>query len=233
METAAAAAAARWPLESRGRLVHGLALVLLLAAGFPLMSVVAHAWGLDPQQMWSGDSTSFLLLAGFSAWRVGLVTLVGLNVVGKVTPGQLGWTTDDPGPSLGLGALGGFAAVALAVGMAVTLGGADLTAVGNAVFGYSTEQRLMFVMIACDAAFTEESLFRGYLQPAMVKRFGFGGGLLATSAVFSLYHLNFTPQGLVSKLAFGLLFGLLRGRDRPLWVSGLAHAMLWVVVGML
>ncbi|MGC4119109.1 MAG: CPBP family intramembrane metalloprotease [Myxococcales bacterium] len=228
-----ASSAGRWPLESRARLVHALALVALLAAGFPLMFAMAGALGLAPEKLFAGDRTSFIALACFSLYRVGLVTLVGLFLAGKVTPRALGWHGDEAGPSLVLGALGGLGAIALCLGIALGLAGAEPHGVASTLFGYTLEQRLMFTLIACDAAFAEESLFRGYLQPALVKRLGLGVGVLVTASIFSVYHLNFTPLALVSKLALGLAFGLLRGRDRPLWVSGIAHAMLWVVLGML
>ncbi len=233
MEIAHEPPAGRWALESRGRLVHALGLVAALAAGFPLLLGISSALGLEPRQLMAGDATSFKVLACFSAYRVGLVTVVGLYLAGRLKPQELGWTSDQPGLSLGLGAAGGVLAIAVTVGMALAFGGADLHAVASAVFGHGAEQRLLFVMIGLDAAFTEESLFRGYLQPALVKRLGFGAGLLATAAVFAVYHLSFTPLGLLSKLVLGAVFGLLRGRDRPLWVSAIAHAMLWVVVGTL
>lgn len=234
METAGEAGKVpgRWPIGSRARIVHGVALALALAAGFPLVFGACAALGVDPERIFAGDGTSFVALACFSVYRVGLVGIVGLYLIGEVKPQQLGWTNDRPVLSLGLGALCGLVAVGLTVALALA-SGSDLHSVGSTVFGFTLEQRLLFLMVACDAAFVEESLFRGYLQPALVQRLGFAGGLVATAAIFAVYHLNFRPLGLLSKLVLGLAFGLMRGRDRPLWVSGIAHGMLWVVVGTL
>jgi membrane protease YdiL (CAAX protease family) len=99
------------------------------------------------------------------------------------------------------------------------------------LLGFSAAQRLLFLIIGLDAAFTEESLFRGYLQPTLVHKLGFPAGLLVMAAIFALYHLKLRPVVLLGKLLLGIVFGLLRGRDRPLWSSAIAHGLLWVVLG--
>src|SRR4029453_15330111 len=63
---------------------------------------------------------------------------------------------------------------------------------------------------------TEESLFRGDLQPTLQRMLGRGAGLLFTALVFAAYHLRFGLWGLLGKTAFGLVFGILRERTGPL-----------------
>ena len=74
-------------------------------------------------------------------------------------------------------------------------------------------------------------MFRGYLQPSLCARLGTTGGLVATALIFSLYHLPRAFPMLLGRLFLGLVFGALRGRERPLWAPAIAHALVWVIIG--
>jgi membrane protease YdiL (CAAX protease family) len=79
--------------------------------------------------------------------------------------------------------------------------------------------------------FVEETLLRGYLQPAFIARWGTVAGILMTAAGFALYQLNPRPYALAAKFAFGIILGVLKGRDRSLFAPAVAHALLWNIVG--
>jgi membrane protease YdiL (CAAX protease family) len=89
------------------------------------------------------------------------------------------------------------------------------------------------LIVGVHIALFEESVFRGYLQPALVHRLGRWGGLLATAVVFAAWHPpHFHLTGFLVRLGRGFVTGLLRGADRPLFAAVVAHALLWPVVGL-
>ena len=68
---------------------------------------------------------------------------------------------------------------------------------------------------------------RGYLQPPLMRRCGYGLGLVIVAALFTLAHGELAPPRLVALFVQGVGFGLLRGRTRTLWASATAHSLLW------
>lgn len=69
----------------------------------------------------------------------------------------------------------------------------------------------------------EEIFFRGYLLRILGARYGNTGGLLVTSALFALLHVN--PASFLALFVLGLAFGALRLWTGSLFPSILAHAV--------
>jgi hypothetical protein len=78
----------------------------------------------------------------------------------------------------------------------------------------------------------EETLFRGYMQPAVQARIGRWLGLATVAVVFAAYHGRFTPAMFLGKLGVGLVLGGLRDRTRTLWAPAVAHVLQWTVLAM-
>ncbi|MBL8912894.1 MAG: CPBP family intramembrane metalloprotease [Archangium sp.] len=93
--------------------------------------------------------------------------------------------------------------------------------------------RAVFIAIGLQAAFVEESLFRGNLQPLLVTRFGKAAGLVLTAAIFSAYHLDPRPLSLAGKFVLGLVYGLARGTSAKgaLTAPAFGHFLVWTTVG--
>ena len=70
-------------------------------------------------------------------------------------------------------------------------------------------------------AVAEELLFRGVVQPALVKRIGPTLGIVLTSLLFAFYHLN--PWTFLSLFVVGTLFGFLAYKTGTFWAGALAH----------
>jgi hypothetical protein len=68
----------------------------------------------------------------------------------------------------------------------------------------------------------EEFLFRGFLQAALARWLGPGGGLVSTSALFAALH---GLPGLPALFVISLFLGWLQLRTRCLWVPWSAHAL--------
>lgn len=76
--------------------------------------------------------------------------------------------------------------------------------------------------VAMIPAFAEELVTRGYIQSALVPKFGLWGGILLTAFIFALLHL--TPSGIPTYVALGLWLSWIRERTRSLWGNMLAHS---------
>jgi len=84
------------------------------------------------------------------------------------------------------------------------------------------ERALMVGAVVLAAPVCEEVFFRGFIQPRLIQRWGAFLGLLATSVLFSLIHMD--PVGFLARVALGMLFGWLAYASANLWVSIVAHA---------
>ena len=78
-------------------------------------------------------------------------------------------------------------------------------------------QALIVVVLA---PLTEELVFRGVLLHRFARRFGMTRGIVLSSAIFGVMHMN--P---VAITVFGVLLCVLHLRSRSLWATTLAHAI--------
>ncbi len=223
----------RWPEQSGWRVVHALVLVLartVLLFGLGMRLLGPAIVGQD--NLFAGGWSSVLLLfLLLGLLDVGLVFYGGLVKWGRVTMRELGFLSTTIGRDVGLGLLG-FAACSIVYWIAVLISGATLAEGWAAVASFTFVQRVMFGLVAVfGAALVEEGIFRGYLQPTLVRRFGLVGGIVVGAILFDLMHLNFRPASLFAKFMFGVIFGALRGRDRSLIAPGIAHGLVWAVYG--
>lgn len=220
---------ARWPVGSGARLAHALLLVALLAAtrivGFLFL---ARATGRGDLEIIDGWTFGALLAA--SVLSLGGVVGLGLVLWGRISLAELGWRADRLGPDVVRGLLGG--AVCCFIVLLVSMSrGATATETLQSWWSVGFLERLLGVVIGIEAALTEETLFRGDLQPTLQRILGRGAGLLLTAVLFALYHLRLEPWGLLGKTAFGLVFGILRDRTGRLPSPAVAHWLTWAVLG--
>jgi membrane protease YdiL (CAAX protease family) len=222
----------RWPLGSNARLGHAIGAVFvqvgLNALGF---GVIAPLLLRSEELPFEGAPMEFVALVAMTALGAGIGVGLALCVLGRVRLADLGWRPPRLA-DVGSGVLG-FVACAI-VWLAVRVvweGGAAVRSVFTAVAEYSLAQRFLFVAIGVSAAFCEESIFRGYLQPTLVARMGRVAGIAASAAIFALYHLRFRPMSLLVLFAFGAIFGVLRERRGGLVAPAVAHALVWAVLG--
>lgn len=159
--------------------------------------------------------------------------VIGLGVVrsGGASLHQLGWRTDRLRRDVAIGLLAAGPAIAIVVGLATALGVATPAEMLATVSGFSLIDRVGFACIGLSAAFTEESLFRGYLQPGLRARLGAVLAIVVGAAVFSVYHLDFRVHSLLIKCALGMLFAVLREATDSLTPCAIAHFSVWAVLG--
>jgi membrane protease YdiL (CAAX protease family) len=219
---------ARWPPGSAPRLGHALLLVVLLALtrvlGFLVLARVTGSEDLEP------DAPTFAVLLAISVLSIGGVIGLGLFRWGRLSLAEVGWSTARLGPDLARGLLGGAACCGIVLLLQMTAGATASEALGS-WWGDSALERLLVALVGLEAALTEETLFRGDLQPTLQRILGRGPGLLLTALIFAAYHLRFGLLGFLGKTAFGLLFGILRDRTGRLVSPALAHWISWTVLG--
>lgn len=212
------------------------ALVLIAVNSFVVfwlgMRHLAPAFGLTRSTMfsWSVPFVGFLLtLAAFGA----LVLVAWASVTGlRRSWHAAGWHTQSLGGQLLRGAMGTGLAVAATIGM-LLVAGTPWAMMKSIITGWPLAQRVLFVAVGVQAAFIEETLFRGNLLGALQQRLPYAASIIITSAVFAAYHQQWAWQALVGKFAVGVAFAVARHRNGGLWGSAFAHAATWAIVGPL
>ena len=226
---AAASSTARWPVGSGARLAHALLLVVLLATtrvvGFLLLARITGRGDLGVINGWT-----FAALLAASVLSLGGVIGLGLLVWGRVSLAELGWRAERLGPDLLRGAVGGAACCGIVLLISMSRGATAIETL-QGWWEVPFLERLLGMLIGIEAALTEETLFRGDLQPTVQQILGRGAGQILTAVLFALYHLQFGLWGLLGKTAFGLVFGLLRDRTGRLISPAVAHWISWTVLG--
>jgi membrane protease YdiL (CAAX protease family) len=220
----------RWQTGSRGQLLHALLLVLLLMSVFGVMQLWAargQEAGFDPDEP---SVRLFALLGVAVLLQAGGVVGLGLLYWGRMSLPALGWRSRNFVGDVGFGLLGFGLLVAVVLALSAALG-SPVRETLDSWLHQPPRVRLLSLCIGLLAAFNEESLFRGYLQPGLVARVGAAPGVLVAALVFALYHGNFAPLALLGKLLFGVVFGVLAYRRKSLVPSGLAHLLTWGVMG--
>jgi membrane protease YdiL (CAAX protease family) len=204
------------------------ALVLVLAFAL-LRAVQTRLWG-----YWFGSTDlqetlpfALFLLGSFMVLSVGFV---GGGVVRLTrTPWRaLGWRREGAVKAIAWGLLG-FVGTCVNVLVWNLVGGAT----SRPDYISPSAGRLLVVTFFAFgvAAWVEENLFRGYLQPLLARRLPLPVAITAQAAVFSVVHIGYTTSPIVFGSAFvsGVILGALRGRDRSLVAPYVAHGLLWMM----
>jgi membrane protease YdiL (CAAX protease family) len=89
---------------------------------------------------------------------------------------------------------------------------------------------LLLVFGFAVAAFQEETLFRGFLQPALGDRIGENPAVVVQAIAFSVAHVGYYPLAawylFATAFVGGLVYGWLRKRRERLIAPGIAHGLL-------
>jgi len=195
-------------------------------------AIVARSVLGDDVDLFGGTRTAVMVIAALlTCDAVGTTT--ALWRIGRQTPTTLGWPSAHLGRDVVVGVAGfGVCVGWLALVMLAVGGTAAIHEVIDSIAAYSPSQRVCFVAIGVlGGAVAEESLYRGYLQPALVGKLGVIGGIVVTSLVFSLLHFNFNPVSVVAKFLLGCTYGVFAWRTGSLTAPAVTHALVWVVIG--
>ena len=227
-------------LSAQGRLRSGwrAALFLLL---FTTFAEVAQAIVAIPALL-PGGSARAIVAAEIPLTWVSIV-LAGLlaHLVMLVFVDRTGWSYAGLAPA---GAsprrmAAGFALGAVAIGVpcAILLGLGWLDLVRDPASAPRLGRELVTVLaVLVPAALAEELMVRGYLLSALSDGMGRVAGLLTTSIVFALLHVNnpgMEPGALVVVGLAGIFLGAVRFATSSLYAAWTAHLAWNVVLGVL
>lgn len=185
----------------------------------------------DPERPYDSTPTFWLAWLISSAFAALVLVRHGSVKNGHGSWHTLGWHADGLAKNLALGIAVGALSITINVITSLVVG-ATLADDLETITGYTLTERAVFIAIGLQAAFIEESLFRGNLQPLLVARHGRILGILTTAAIFSAYHLDPRPFSLISKFCVGLVYGAARDFTKgSLVASGFGHFLVWTTVG--
>lgn len=204
-----------------------LVLVVMLSTALSLPIIVALALHTgDPAAVLTNPFVLFVIIALEDAAFVGVVYF--LLVRRKITSWRdMGLRGAPTLRSLGLGGLWGtlFVIASSAVELLMRLFGVEQTQAAQFPLGQGGIAGTVAIWVAgiILAPITEEIFFRGFIFRAMALRKGYVKGVVYSSLVFGLVHLNLEAFLPISIGAAILAVGYKRSGD--LWVPIIAHAL--------
>ena len=190
---------------------YALAIVLVLAGGF-------REGSYSPQSVAMGELVSFGAVYGAALVMARLERLPA-GVYGL--PLDLAFAK-----SFSLGIFLGLCEVSLLVGLISAFGGysfGGLAVHGSALIGWGLLWGLVFLLVG----FSEEFMFRGYVQYTLARGIGFWPAAVCLSVVFGATHLRNPGEGIVGALnvaVTGLVFAFALRRTGNLWLAVGWHA---------
>jgi membrane protease YdiL (CAAX protease family) len=212
---------------------------LVSAVGLQVVAVIAVvAWllshGTDPAHLTDALTSllttpaAFLLLAVLGQASVGLAAVVPARLSPEPTLMRLRLVR-PAFPAWGYLAVAVASFLPLAVGVGLAEALAQVVSPDQSVAALyrqmTWEAAVPFVLfIALAPAFTEELLFRGYIQGRLLRRWPAWVALLVTAVLFALMHV--TPHAILGVLPLGLWLGVLAWRTGSVWPGIVCHA--WV-----
>lgn len=212
---------------NQGGLRAGWSLLLYMAFGlmiwYPLAMVVLFIGGFregsyTPQSVALEELVSFGAVYGAALVMARLEQLPA-GIYGLPLPRAFG-------KSFWLGIFLGFCEVSLLVGLIAGFGGysfGSLALHGTDLVGWGLLWALAFLLVG----FSEEFMFRGYVQYTLARGIGFWPGAVCLSVVFGAFHLLNPGEGIVGALnvaVTGMVFAFALQRTGNLWLAVGWHA---------
>lgn len=208
----------------------GSGLAFILAILF-VISISAYLQFMNVENPYEDLSFSFFLfIVAYTLFQYFIIIRCGIKYIGRMSWAEIGWKPVRAWDFL-IGIFGGGVAALAIYLFGFSLGAWDWAQFYEQQLQFSASQRILFLLIGLSAGFIEESLFRGYLQPALVRKLGLIAGIAVTSVVFATYHLKFSSTALGGKFLLGFVLGVLRNKDESLVRPTVAHALMWLLIG--
>ena len=204
--------------------------LILIAIFSMLRALQAYTW-----RLWFG-SIEFHETLLFALFLLGWIILVAVGLIGggifwlsQTSLEDLGWQRKGMSKTIIFGLIGCQLLSMNTIVWSFIGGTRELPE----LFLPSITRVLMVVIFGFALpAWVEEVLFRGYLQPLLVKSTKVWIAIVIQAVFFTIAHIGWFTSwtGFASAFVSGLILGWLRGRDRSLIVPFLAHGLLWTMI---
>lgn len=174
---------------------------------------------------------ALFLLAWFIILAIGLI-VVGINRLTRTSWQSLGWSRRGLLKAIGLSLLG-FILLYLNIILWSLIRGSTQQ---PEIIVPSTVRLLLVAFFAFgQPAWVEENLYRGFLQPLLLKRMNIWPAILIQAAIFSLAHIGYLNNlyDFGSSFVAGLILGWLRGREGNIAAPFLAHGLFWMMAAFM
>ena len=227
-------------LSAQGRLRSGWRAALFLVL-FTVFAAVAQALVAIPAMLPGGSVGTIVAAEIPLTWVAIVVAGIAAHLVMLVFVDRTGWSYVGLAPAEASGSrvAAGFALGALAIGVPcavlLALGWLDLVRDPASAPRFGRELATVLAVLI-PAALAEELMVRGYLLSALADGMGRVPGLLTTSIVFALMHVNnpgMEPGALVVVALAGIFLGAVRFATSSLYAAWAAHLAWNMVLGVL
>jgi len=154
----------------------------------------------------------------------------GLIRLGRVSWQRLGWTKRQLRRSVLLGIIGFVVGIGIMILVNTLVSSNDLSA---QLWALDTRKILLGAFWGfAIAAWIEQNLFAGYIQPILIERWGAWLGIIIQAVLFSGAHIGWMTSWpeFLNAFIFGLVFGVQRGYNRSIVAPYLTHALMWVLI---
>jgi membrane protease YdiL (CAAX protease family) len=218
----------RWVWGSNKQLMMVLAVIVVNSAFmFGLaFGVLRPLLQLEPPYL-SGSPNEIAATLSLIAYTFIFLRLV-LGKLCGVSLHDLGWDVRRLAPDLGLGLLA-FCFTQCIFFAVLHATGRSFDWYLDAQASFPIGRRIECLTIGILASFSEESIFRGYMQRGLEARLPRALALTLTAAVFSVKHLRFDAWLLTAYFIYGLTWGWLASKTKRLFPGAFAHFLSWSV----
>ena len=209
------------------RLLWGLFLAVVIWLSRLSAEILFPQWHTPTLDFYETLPFTLFLLAWFVFFSVGLVG-GGIVWLTRASWKELGWHREGLLKAIGLGVLGFVLNAIAMIPIALIQGSPEEPP------AYMLPSLVRFLLVTFFAfgiaAWIEENLFRGYLQPLLVKRSNLIMAVFIQAGIFTATHLGYaTGLNLAWIFISGLVFGWLRGYHRNIVAPYIAHALGWMM----
>lgn len=215
-------------------MTHAIILIVLWTIlRYILFGILGYSWfGISHDRMKvypTFEYFGFLVLV-FGTGSVGLIYF-GLIKFARMDAKSIGWSFDHFGRNFALGIAGFFSGLVILLPFFFIGDVSELTLVSHLNIDIWELILAIFLGFAI-AAWIEQSLLLGYLQPLLIEKYGYWMGIFLQALTWPLSHIGWftTWQDFLMGFLFGLLFGVLKGRNNTLIPGALAHGSYWVLI---
>jgi len=217
-------------------MTHAIILIVLWAIlRYILFGILGYSWfGIshDRMKVYPTFEYFLFLILVFGMGSVGLIYF-GLIKLARINAKSIGWSFEHFGRNFSLGIVGFSSGLIILIPFFVFGDISELKIVSH--LNIDIWELILAIFLGfVIAAWIEQSLLLGYLQPLLIEKYGYWKGIFLQALAWPLSHIGWftTWQDFLMGFLFGFLFGVLKGRNNTLIPGALTHGSFWVLIAI-